>query len=120
MIFTSRYRPLTYVIKPQSDREKGLPYRPDGFKIVFNGTREGTFDSSSIEDEDQRKFAEDFLLNHRDRGTYFHVTEEPQLDAALGVCIGTIDEPGQSSRICGKTAQAGSDYCAECSQVLVD
>ncbi len=121
MRFTSRYRNLSYVIDraiPQRDSAGNQIGVSTPFRVVFGGTREGVFDSDTIEDPDKRKRAEDFLLKHKDLGVWYHVEQAEQAtQTVLNTCIGTIAIPGEPSAVCGKPTEPGQDYCAACLSV---
>lgn len=119
----SKYRPLTYVIESSATRYdlNGVPIgRTDGFYVEFNGHREGVFDSALIDDPVKRKRAEEFLMSHSDRGTFFHVERDtPVKDSKktkVKGCIATVHVKGQPASVCGKPAVDGLDYCIDCAE----
>ncbi len=116
MIFKSRFRNLRYVIDPvHKNVISGIITHTPGFTIEFTGARDGTFDSSTIADEEKRARAEEYLLHHPDNGKFYHLIQEEEPQKVLNTCIGVVEGEG----VCGKPTEPQSDYCLDCARELV-
>lgn len=134
----SRIKNLTYVVEPSTfvtDAQGHKLGASPGLRIVFGGRSNFFFESESIRDVDpkkqkaKQKRVEEFLRNHQDNGVWYHIVDAPtvQVDTSVQegrvstanvekpqpVCVMTVSEPGQESRLCGKPAGEGSEFCTE-------
>jgi hypothetical protein len=118
----TRYAGLKYVIPGHQAHElrdsRGMKYgKTTPLRVHFSKSANPFFDSESIADPEKRQIVEDFLMNHPERGVWFHIEDAPRETVApQAVCIAKVVLPGEESRLCGKPVKEGSDYCEECAE----
>lgn len=129
MRLASKYRKYEIVLKPTDyrydSRGHRMPQLDKGISLMVDGVREGVCDVDAVAARenwtpDTKMWVEDRLRNHPDRGSFFHIEDEPQGSTEAPVasgpvesgCIGMLVVPGEPTRVCGKPTEEDSDYCS--------